>query len=333
MPRSWGFWTRYKLEILKNYLDAFTTTTKNHAQKRVYLDLFAGELDNFDRDTGDPIEGSARVALNTENPAFSHFQFFELPPKTVALEAALKAEFPDRNWKVYADCNQSISQALIDLHIADAHWAPTFAFIDPNGPHYTWGTLIALAAHKGPKAKTKVELWMLFPDPLFARLLPKTGDLRPKDNRAITDMYGDSAWHAIWQAKLSDQVDAASARTEYVNLMRWRLERELGYKWTHQLEIYNTGGVPIYHMVFATDSDAGHRIMTNLYNTAAREFPDMVSHVRAERQRAKREAQGVYALFEMEGTPVSGTSPQALYVHEAPDEPRSHDATTCAYCG
>lgn len=79
MARSWGFWTRYKLELLQRYPDSFTTTTKNRSPtKRVYLDLFGGEPDNVDRDTQDPIDGSARIALNTKDPPFSHLRFFEL---------------------------------------------------------------------------------------------------------------------------------------------------------------------------------------------------------------------------------------------------------------
>jgi hypothetical protein len=32
-----------------------------------------------------------------------------------------------------------------------------------------------------------------------------------------------------------------------VNLIRWRLERGLGYRWTHSLALKNTRGVPPYH--------------------------------------------------------------------------------------
>jgi three-Cys-motif partner protein len=338
VARSWGFWTRYKLELLQRYLDAFTTTTKNRSLKRVYLDLFGGEPENVDRDTLNPIDGSARIALNTDTPPFTHLRFFELEPNAGKLRQALSEEFQGRDWIVYpGDSNETIHQALADLRAADARWAPTFAFIDPNGPHYTWNTLQALAAHKGPRAKTKVELWMLFPDPLFARLLPRTGEVRPVDNAAITAMFGDPQWHAIWKAKLDDEIEPADARDEYVNLMRWRLERQLGYRWTHQLEIRNTRDLPIYHMIFATDSPAGHDIMTHLYDQAAAEFPAMSQEARTLRERLSREAEGQFDLFSTLDPapfePTAGRSAdgdrQRLYLHEPPDEPRSHDLPTC----
>ena len=39
MTRYWGFWTRGKLDILRRYLDAFTTASSGQGE-RIYLDLF-----------------------------------------------------------------------------------------------------------------------------------------------------------------------------------------------------------------------------------------------------------------------------------------------------
>jgi len=341
MPRSWGFWTSYKLELLQRYLDAFTTTTRNKSTKVVYLDLFAGEPENVDRLTKIPIDGSPRIALDVADPPFTHLRFFEIEPNVTKLRQALTEEFPDRDWLVYEDCNASISGALAELRAADAGWAPTFAFIDPNGPHYRWKTLETLAAHKAPpRTKTKVELWMLFPDAFFARLLPTTGDVRPIDNVTITALFGDPSWHAIWRAKLDGTIDPAQARDEYVNLMRWRLETELGYRWTHQLEVRNTFDRPLYHMIFATDSDPGHRIMGAIYDKAMSEFPERAQQARILRQQRKQEELGYYDLFSAAGgfESLGGTAgpavdgPEKLYVHEPPEEPREHDRVTCTYC-
>ncbi len=70
--RFWGYWTRGKLDILQRYLDAFTTATKNKAPKTIYIDAFAGDPENRDRLTGEPIEGSATLALSVTDPPFTH---------------------------------------------------------------------------------------------------------------------------------------------------------------------------------------------------------------------------------------------------------------------
>ena len=104
--RAWGYWTRGKLDVLRRYLDAFTTTTKNKADERVYLDAFAGQVENRDRLTGDQIEGSARIALSTSDPPFTRLHFFEVSERAGALDSALRKDFPDREFKVHGgDCN------------------------------------------------------------------------------------------------------------------------------------------------------------------------------------------------------------------------------------
>ena len=68
--------------------------------------------------------------------------------------------------------------------------------------------------------------------------------------------------------------------------MRWRLTDDLGYHRTHPLELKNTRGGTIYHMVFATDNDAGDKIMADLYRKTARQMPQMRQEAR-DRQRGQ----------------------------------------------
>ena len=333
MPRAWGFWSRYKLELLEEYLDAFTTASKKSSTK-VYLDLFGGEPENVDRVTHDTIEGSARIALGTAEPPFTHLRFFEMGPNAAKLRQTIAAEYPGCNALVYeGDCNDTIHQALADLRQQGLGWSPTFAFIDPNGPHYRWSTLEALAQHKVANAKTKVELWMLFPDSFFMRLLPKSGAVRPANNTAITEMFGTPQWHAIWRARLDRTITPADARIEYVNLMRWRLQHDLKYRWTYQLQLHTESNAPLYHLIFATDSEAGAKIMRHLYGQALVQFPQMAAAYRAlEAGRAAQEA-GQSQLFDPALLPAPKSQPVTVTLpDDPPEEPRPHDAATCPYC-
>lgn len=73
------------------------------------------------------------------------------------------------------------------------------------------------------------------------------------------------------------------------------LEKELGYEWTHPLELKNLGGNTVYHMILATDNRAGTKIMSDLYTDAAKRIPKMREEALAQ-QRAVRQER----LFEME---------------------------------
>jgi three-Cys-motif partner protein len=317
MARYWGFWTRGKLDLLRRYLDAFTTASKGQ-REIIYLDLFGGQPDNRDRLTYENLDGSARIALGTTDARFTRLRFFEIEPYASRLRAALTPDYPDRDFHVISgDCNQTVAGALREL--APYDWAPTFALVDPNGPDVHWSTLEALAGFKQPHL-TKVELWVLLAAGMFIRTLPRDGRVRPEDAEKLTQMYGTEQWRAIYEARVIESLSPADAREEYVNLMRWRLQHVLGYQRTHPLEIFNERGHPIYHMIFATDHPAGDRIMTDLYNAAADEFPRMRQDARLRRARLAEQEAGVQSLFD-DDTDLA-TAPrrprERLYIHSEP---------------
>lgn len=316
--RAWGFWTKEKLDLLRRYLDAFTTASKS--QKEIlYLDLFAGQAENYDRISGDPISGSARIALEVDDPKFTRLRFFELEPHAGELESRLLTDFPGRDVKVHpGDCNSMITEALAE--IGRFNWAPSFAFIDPNGPHVHWATLDALAQFKKP-GSTKIELWTLFPHGMFTRLLPVSGEVRPEDVNVLTLMFGTEEWRFIYDARLNGSITPARAREEYVNLFRWRLETILAYKRTHALELMNERGRPLYDMIFASDHQAGDRIMAHLYNAAAAELPLMRKAALDQRKRMGEDERGVLRLFEDQPCDDTQRGNEKLYKHLPPTRP------------
>jgi hypothetical protein len=70
--------------------------------------------------------------------------------------------------------------------------------------------------------------------------------------------------------------------------MRWRLAHDLGYQRTHVLEFKNSRSTPLYHMVFASDHDAGDKIMAGLYATAANRNQDMAQDAIAHKTGVRR---------------------------------------------
>lgn len=293
--RSWGFWTQAKLEMLASYLSAFATASKG-VSERVYLDAFAGEGRGRDRSSGDEFDGSARIALEAgEDAGFTRFRYFEKGAKAAELETQLRADFPGKDIKVYeGDCNEMIPVALRDL--ADVKWAPTFAFLDPDGMELAWRTLKALADHKrgyrsqsSTKTEYKVEMWILFPSSGLIRTLAlDEGKVSQRDFERATRLFGCEEWKPIYERRLAEEFTGEQAREEYVNLMRWRVEQVLGYKAAHAFEVRNSRG-PLYHMIFATDNDAGTNIMGSIYKRAAERLPEM-------REEAKDRALGMPRL-------------------------------------
>ena len=136
-------------------------------------------------------------------------------------------------------------------------------------------------------------------------------------------MFGTEQWRWIYEARVGDVLTPAEAREEYVNLMRWRLEKVLGYQWTHPLDIKNERGHSIYHMIFATDHEAGNRIMTSLYSRAANDFPKMREQARHRSAEEAERKSGVQRLFELGGDEPSAPvgARERLYAYEPPTPP------------
>ncbi len=324
MPgRAWGYWTRGKLDILQRYLDAFTTATKNKAFERIYIDAFAGEPENIDRLTGESLKGSAAIALSIDDPPFTRLRFFEKEDKAPRLKKALLAKYPGRDLKVIGgDCNERIPSELNILR--EWNRAPTFAFVDPSGMQAEWRTLKALAQFKKGR-KWKAELFLLFAAPMFIRTLPVDDGSRVSDVNAIKidRMYGTEDWLCIYHARLRKEISPSQARDEYLNLMRWRLEKNLGYRWTHSIEVLNEPGSIIYYMIFATDHEAGNRIMRDIYAKAAREFPKMRAEARRLRRQIEYESRGQNPLLDLDDEELYAPvrSDEYFYEHEPPSRP------------
>lgn len=315
MTEGWGgWWTEAKLEILRKYLHGFNLASTT-AGGTVYLDLFAGLPTHTRPDNATVHDGSTTIALETL-PGFNRLIFWELEPTAAKLRSALQTARPtDNRWSVInGDCNATIDKGL--RQSSTFQWAPTFAFIDPKGLDVAWTTIQRLAEWRN--GKTKVELWILLPEPAMERVLGLKG-VRGRNTAAqLTSLYGCEDWIAIHERRRSNEYTAERTRAEYVNLLRWRLQQELGYKITHPLTLTNAGGSPVYTMVFATDHPVGGDIMHDIYSHAhVHEIPQLRSLALAHRAQAQQNAAGILHLFETPPPQVEASE----YQHTQPWEP------------
>lgn len=316
---GWDWWSEVKLEILRGYLQAFTRVVRSSSSGAIYLDLFAGSFENQRRHEPGTFAGSSQIALDID-PPFTRLVFCELEGPAQRLRADIRAARPnDSRWTVVeGDSNATLPGILKSLNAV--RWAPTFAFLDPKGLQVAWDTVETLARWRADK-KTKVEQWMLFPEPALSRVLGLRGARGRRSADRLNRLFGTNRWIAIHQMRRANQISAEAMRAEFVNLLRWRLEAELWYRSTHALQIVNTTGVPVYTLVFATDSPPGDAIMSHLYGSVStRVIPAMQARAQATRERSRRERSGAFQLpgFEvLEPAPASGSA----YAHTPPWEP------------
>lgn len=316
MSQDWGgYWTEVKLQVLQKYVAGFNRAAQS-AGATVYLDLFAGQLHNRRPDTGAEYLGSSGVAMGAD-PPFTKLVFWDLEPYAARLRRDLGVAYSgDSRWEVFGqDCNLGLDAGL--RSVATLQWAPTFAFIDPKGLDVAWTTLERLS--KWRRGKTKVELWILFPEPALARVLGLQGVRGKSSADRLSRLFGSDDWVAIHQRRRSGELSPGQMRAEFVNLLRWRLEHSLQYKRTHALALGNVSGQPVYTMVFATDHTAGSQIMGDVYQHAAvTEIPEMRAQAVGARERRREAEHGIQTLFD-----VAPEVAAADYEHIEPWEPPS----------
>ena len=144
-----GDWTKEKLEILKGYLESYSSALKNQNFKRIYIDAFSGtgyinvprrkadnENQNFlfsdmrDSKAEDFFAGSAKIALEVDIP-FDKYIFVEKSPSRSKHLQQLKEEFS----KVSIDIHQEDANIKIQYLCNSIDWRKNRAvvFIDPCG--------------------------------------------------------------------------------------------------------------------------------------------------------------------------------------------------------
>jgi three-Cys-motif partner protein len=224
-----------------------------------------------------------------------------------------------RDFEVVAgDCNEKILPVLNRLASDDWDLAPTFAFLDQHAAEIRWSTLEALAGFKY-RAKTKAELWMLFAPSMLPRgLASRDREAARRFAHRVTEMYGTDEWEVAHRDRRSGRLSPERLRDELLNLMRWRIERVLGYKATHSFGLRSATGIPLYSMIFATAHDAGERIMSHLYRKAAEEQPQMRADALARLENERDITAGRPGLFDVIPRQVGSLPP---YRHEPPQPP------------
>jgi hypothetical protein len=138
---------------------------------------------------------------------------------------------------------------------------------------------------------------MLLSPTMLNRSIGPRDKPREAQMEAATRLFGTEDWKRIYAAYDAGIITAAQARHEWTNLMRWRLEHELGYTYTETIPMRMGKGLEIYEMVFASDHHVGKKIMGHLYRLAAGREPVNLAQSKAAKENRKAATAGEFLLF------------------------------------
>jgi three-Cys-motif partner protein len=251
--RNADSWTEEKLMILDNYLGGFATACKS-VGGWYGLDLFAGTGLNWSVIRKKEIRGSPLVALDASPPAATKVMLAENHDGAFEALKYRTAAYGSRAELFNRDANEAIGDMLSLIPSK----APAFSFLDPEGSELEWPIVEKIADHKRGQSPNKVEQLILFPTDMgFIR----AAGVAPE---SVTRIFGHEEWKEIYERRQANEMTPDQQRGEYVRLYADGL-KQLGYATVLDRQITKSNGQPMYFLIFATDNEAGKKIMDSAF--------------------------------------------------------------------
>ena len=268
-----GAWTRTKLDILKNYLDAYTTALKDKPFRLIYVDAFAGSGFWKPRSAGaveDPtdfltmwkgsraMKGSAAIALDIDNKPFDRLVFIEKDDDRCKSLRKLAS----RRVKIVRD---DANKAVPDLCHAMEPLDRAVVFFDPFATEVSWSTVKTLADTK------KVDCWILFPLGAIARLMPEDRYPDPESARHLDRVFGERQhWQSLYQSTKQlplfgeKSMERSGGNEKVLRLYRKLLKSIFEKVAPTQRILRNSKNAPLFALYFSASNKKGASIAVRI---------------------------------------------------------------------
>ena len=262
-----GPWTDNKLEILRHYLNAYTTALKNQRFTLTYVDAFAGEghwtpaagyASDIYGDFRGVRQGSPRIALGIQDKAFDQFVFIEKDSASIHSLWSLQEEFPASQIRIVNDdANRVLPRFCREMGDFDR----AVVFLDPYATQVAWSTVEAIADSR------KIDCWILFPLMAVTRMMARNNEPTPTLAARLDRIFGGREhWQGLYsqspQLSLLGE-DPNQTRPpgsgRIADLYRGRLESVFEQVAPTRRVLKNSTGSPMFDLFFAASNPGGAR--------------------------------------------------------------------------
>lgn len=263
-----GLWSQIKLQIVKDYAQAYSTILAKRAYiKHDYIDAFAGAGFHIDRDTKGIVPGSPLNALYVD-PPFNELYLIDLDGKKTDI---LKDLTHDRqNVHIYeGDCNQLLLSSVFPK-VRYEDYRRALCLLDPYGLHLNWQVIETAGAMKS------VEIFLNFPIMDMNRnvLLRKADLANHAESSRMTAFWGDESWRDVAYRESPQQSLFEGANLEKTSNdaiaegFRERLGKVAGFQHVPEpIRVKNSIGATVYYLFFASNNETGSKIAQHIFST------------------------------------------------------------------
>lgn len=274
-----GPWSKEKLELLREYLAAYSNILHTQAWCKGihYIDAFSGGVWHLDKKDGTLVKGSPVLALQT-HPPFDTYTFIDKNKSRIEKAISpLTEQFPLKKIKVIqGDCNEILKDKLIPV-FSGLRDQRAFIFLDPYGINLPWDTIEAIGKTK------KCDVFINFSVMGIYRQCgdkPPTGELKEKIDRVM----GSSDWFPEVYAENLQLSLLGGLQDKYVRRNRELAERLADFyrkrlktcfkHVSNYVMMRMENNAPLYALVLASNAETAVRKMHEIFRRVEKKKGD-----------------------------------------------------------
>jgi three-Cys-motif partner protein len=262
-----GIWSEVKLAIIEEYASAYATIMEASRRDRIpslrwiYIDAYAGPGYHVSRTSGELVEGSPRIALNT-SPPFHEYHFIDTEPRRA--EQLRELAGPRTDVFIYnEDCNKVLLRDVFPRARYE-HYRRALCLLDPYNINLTWEVIEA--AGKARSVEIFMNLMIMDINRNAARRDPEKSI--PSKMDQLTLLWGDESWKQAMYAtdkNLFSEPEKVS-NEEFAEKFRQRLEKKAGFKYVPPpMPMKTKSNSTIYYLYFASQKPVAAHIVNNIF--------------------------------------------------------------------
>jgi len=266
-----GIWSEIKLDIIKEYANAFTTIMKSQTWCKgyVYIDAFAGAGVHISKRTREFILGSPLNAIEIDNP-FTEYHYIDIDKEKA--ETLYKLTGDRTNINIYQeDCNEILTEKILPS-LPYKSKKRALCILDPYGLHLNWETIMTAAQQRTTEIFLNFPLMDMNRNVLHKDLLSADPDQIERMNKFCgTDEWQEILYEEDKQMDLFGNTYRIKIVNSNMKLGEWfkkeRLQKVAGFKFVPEpMLMRNSKGGHLFFLFFASHNEKGKEIVNDIFS-------------------------------------------------------------------
>lgn len=263
-----GIWSEVKLAIVREYAAAYSKIMEAWRRDKIsrlswiYIDAYAGPGYHLSKTTGETVEGSPLIALNTD-PPFHEYHFIDTEPARAEQLRELAGDRPDVHTYT-EDCNTVL---LRDVFPRAKHsdYRRALCLLDPYNINLTWDVIEAA----GKSGSIEIFLNFMIMDINRNALRKRMEKSLQSKVDQLTRLVGDESWKDAGYREVETLFGPDYQKVsneEFVEWFRQRLIAKAGFKHVPKpMPMKTKNNAVIYYLYFAAQKPAALNIVNDIF--------------------------------------------------------------------